>query len=243
MNEKLRLFEKYLGEGLSTENMIKSLQLIGSTSYDENTLEDMRIYSDYLPMMQEDPYTQEQRYMHILWETIDKVPLGIDCGFSIPFRAMIAHKLFKKCGKGFIASPHCTFNFGNRIEVGDNVAWNVGCYIDSKGTVKIGNHVMFGERVEIYSHNHNKTNHMERTYKPVVIDDYATLFSGSKILSGVHIGSGAVVALGAVVLSDVPSDTMVAGIPAAIKGGVDRGGLKAEETNHFFFADKAFQKE
>ena len=243
MNEKLQLFEKYLGEGLSTENMIRSLSLIGCPSYDEKTIENMRIYSDYLPMMEEDPYTQEQRYMHILWEAIDQVPLGIDCGFSIPFRSMIAHKLFKKCGKGFIASPHCTFNFGHRIAVGDNVAWNSGCYIDSKGTVTFGSNVMLAENVSIFSHNHSKVNHMERVYKPVVIEDNAMLSGYCKILSGVRIGEGAMVALGAVVRSDVPANTMVAGVPATVKGEVDRGGLSAGETNHFFFAHKAFQED
>lgn len=243
MSEKLQIFENYIKEGLSTKNMIKCLQLIGAQSYDEETLENMKIYSDYLPMMEEDPYTQEQRYMHILWETIDLVPLGIDCGFSIPFRKIIAKKLFKKCGKGFIASPRCTFNFGHRIEVGDNVAWNTGCYIDSKGTVKFGNYVMLAENVSIFSHNHSKKDHMIREYEPVIIEDHAILSSGVKVLSGVHIGKGAIVALGAVVTHDVPANTMVTGIPAKVKSEVDRDGVKVEDANHYFFAHKAFQED
>jgi len=244
MNEKLQLFEKYLGEGMSTENMMKSLRLIGSNSYDEQTIEGMRVYSDYLPMMEEDPYTPEQRYLHILWEAIDQVPLGIDCGFSIPYRKLIAQKLFKKCGKGFVASPRCTFNYGHRIEVGDYVAWNMGCMIDSKGTVKFGDHVMIAENVYVFSHSHNPENHMQRIYKPVEIGEYTKIYTGAKINAGVKIGKGVIIGMCSVVMNDVPDNTVVAGVPARIiHSEADGTGMDYTQTNAFYFANRAFQDE
>lgn len=241
MDERLKTFDKYVESGMTTENMIKSLKLIGAPAYDEETLENMKIYSDYLPMMKEDPYTKEQRYLHILWEAIDTVPLGISCRFSIPFRRMIAQKLFKKCGTGFIASPHCTFNFGHRIEVGDYVAWNVGCYIDSKGTVTFGNNVMLAEKVTIFSHGHSEVNHMEREYKPVHIGNNATLFCGSTILCGVTIGDGAEVGVGSVVTKDVAPDTVVVGSPAKFIRECRHE--KGQDINNFFFNNRAFQQD
>lgn len=241
MDERLKTFERYVGEGMTTENMIKSLALIGAPIYDEETLENMKIYSDYLPMMKEDPYTKEQRYLHILWETIDVVPLGISCRFSIPFRRMIAEKLFKKCGTGFIASPHCTFNFGHRIEVGDYVAWNMGCYIDSKGTVSFGDNVMLAEKVTIFSHGHSEENHMERIYRPVHIEKNATIFCGATILSGVTIGEGAEVGVGSVVTKDVPPHVIAVGSPA--KPIRDCKCEEGKETNHYFFNKRAFQQD
>ena len=241
MDERLKTFEKYVAEGMTTENMERSLELIGARIYDEETLENMKIYSDYLPKMKEDPYTQEQRYLHILWEAIDVVPLGISCRFSIPYRRMIAEKLFKKCGTGFIASPHCTFNFGHRIEVGDFVAWNMGCYIDSKGTVTFGDNVMLAEKVTIFSHGHNEANHMERIYKPVHIGNRATLFCGSTILGGVTIGDGAEVGVGSVVTKDVPPNTVVVGSPAEVIRECKRE--ETEDPNHYFFNKRAFQQD
>lgn len=41
--------------------------------------------------------------------------------------------------------------------------------------------------------------------------------AGSRLLGGVTIGPGAVVAAGSVVISNVPSNTLVAGVPARIK--------------------------
>ena len=48
----------------------------------------------------------------------------------------------------------------------------------------------------------------------VIIDDDVWLGYGVKILSGVHIGQGAVVAAGAVVVNDVEPYTIVGGVPA-----------------------------
>lgn len=50
----------------------------------------------------------------------------------------------------------------------------------------------------------------------IVIDDDVWLGTKSIIMSGVHIGQGAVVAAGAVVTKDVPSYAIVAGVPAKI---------------------------
>jgi serine acetyltransferase len=50
----------------------------------------------------------------------------------------------------------------------------------------------------------------------IVIDDDVWIGYGVTILSGVHIGQGAVVAAGAVVTKDVPPYAIVGGVPAKI---------------------------
>jgi acetyltransferase-like isoleucine patch superfamily enzyme len=52
--------------------------------------------------------------------------------------------------------------------------------------------------------------------RPVVVEDGAWIGMAALILPGVRIGAGAVVSAGAVVTSDVPPDTLVAGNPAAV---------------------------
>lgn len=121
-NEKLETIDKLINEGLTSASALEILKLIGATGMDEQSLKELKLYSEYLPMFEQDPYTEEQRYLHFLWEAIDRVPLGIDAEFAIWFRQFIAQKLFKKCGKGFIAHENCRFNFGHHIEVGDYVA-------------------------------------------------------------------------------------------------------------------------
>jgi serine O-acetyltransferase len=45
--------------------------------------------------------------------------------------------------------------------------------------------------------------------------------AGSKILGNIHIGEGAKVGAGSVVLNDVPAHSMVTGVPAVVIGTPD----------------------
>lgn len=216
IREKLDEFQKLVDEGMSASNTIKALALIGvdTSIYSEDLIKSFKLWNDYMPLMDEDPYTEEQRYYHILWESIDKVPLGMNMDFAIPYRQIIAKKLFKKCGDGFVCNENCRFNFANRIEIGDNVSWNAGCYIDAKGGVKFGDFSMLTEYVKIFTHSHSEADHMIRDYKCVEIKDYAKVYTACTILPGVTIGEGAVCATGAIVTKDVEDFTLVGGIPA-----------------------------
>ena len=51
---------------------------------------------------------------------------------------------------------------------------------------------------------------------PVIIEDDVLIGANAEILDGLRVGQGAVVAAGAVVISDVPAGTMVAGVPAKV---------------------------
>ena len=61
---------------------------------------------------------------------------------------------------------------------------------------------------------------------PTIVRSGASIGSGAVILGGVDIGSNALIGAGAVVTKDVEPGTVVAGIPARLKGPVsDRGGV------------------
>ncbi|MGF6094392.1 DapH/DapD/GlmU-related protein [Pseudomonas sp. 18175] len=55
------------------------------------------------------------------------------------------------------------------------------------------------------------------TARPIVVGNGCWIGARSIILGGVTIGDGAIVAAGAVVTRDVPTNTLVAGVPAVIK--------------------------
>ena len=56
---------------------------------------------------------------------------------------------------------------------------------------------------------------------PVVIEDNVLMGANAVVLEGVRVGEGAVIAAGAVVTTDVPPFTVVAGVPARIIKKVD----------------------
>lgn len=82
-SEKLEKFEKLVAAGMDIAGTREVLRMIGALDYDDETIRELKIYTDYLPMSEQDPYTEERRYLHFLWEAIDKVPLGLDSEFAI----------------------------------------------------------------------------------------------------------------------------------------------------------------
>lgn len=225
---------------MDAENAMKLFDLIGVKGVTRELLTEWKLWGDYLPVGIDNPYTAEERNLHIAWECIDRVPLGIDCAFSIPFRAEIAKRLFRSCGDGFVANEGCRFNYGNRIDVGKNVSWNHACYVDAKGGVRFGDCSIMTEYTRIFTHGHSESDHEERSYAPVEIGEYAKLYTACTILPGVKVGRGAIVATCSVVTKDVDDFTLVAGIPAKPL----RKRKSPEDVlslNHYMFAPGVFQ--
>jgi len=233
-NQMIEEIGTIVNNGLDTHGALHILKLIEGPHYSKNFMEEMSLYSELLPMGREKPFTQEQRYLHFLWDTFDKLPICLNANFSIIFRRLIAERLFKKCGVGFISEENFRFNFGQYIEVGDFVFFNRGVFIDSKGGVTIGNNVGITEDVRIFTHSHSESSHIIREYKPVVIKDYAKIYTGAVILPGVTIGEQAIVASHSLVTKDVPANTLVAGMPAQVVRERKTDGKSGDELDHIW---------
>jgi acetyltransferase-like isoleucine patch superfamily enzyme len=235
--------EDLVSKGPDTAGTRRILTLVGGPDYSPEILEGIRLWNEFLPKAKELPYTQRQRYLHFLWTAFDKLPLAVSIPFAVPFRRILAEKLFARCGKNFICEENCTFNFGQNLEVGDNVMFNRGCYFDTKGGITFGDYSAAAEYVKIFTHTHGEADHMVRTYGKVVIGDFAKIFAGATILPGVTVGAQALVAAHSMVANDVQANMVAAGTPARTirpRRNEDRNG---PELNHYWLADKAFQTE
>lgn len=108
-----------------------------------------------------------------------------------------------------------------KVQVGDYVNFN-GIRIIGRGGVKIGNYFHSGSNVKIMLGSHDYEfgdtipYGIHTTYKNVIIDDFVWLGQDVTICGNVHIGEGAIVALGSVVVKDVPDYAIVGGNPAKI---------------------------
>ena len=111
-------------------------------------------------------------------------------------------------------------NIGEGLVIGNNVGFAQNCFIQVRGRVTIGNNVIFGPGVSVFSENHNYNdpnkyiNEQGETRKGVIIEDGVWLGSGSIVLDGVTIGSNSIIAAGSVVNSNVLPNTIVGGVPA-----------------------------
>jgi len=102
--------------------------------------------------------------------------------------------------------------------------------IRGQGGVTLGDRVYTSPMVQIMAVNHvfddPQRPFVEQgiTAEGITIEDDVWIGSGAVILDGVRIGQGAVVAAGAVVRHDVPSHTVVAGVPARVIRHIDGAG-------------------
>lgn len=200
----------------------------------DEAFDHLRLYSETLPMAQEQPFTEEQRYLHLLWDLFDRGPMSVVVTFSIPFRRILASRLFGACGPALICEEQVRFNFGQLITAGSNVFFNRGVYLDSKGGIRIGDDVALAEDVRIFTHNHSEASHMERTYAPVTIGNHAKVYAGATILPGVTIGEEAIIGSGSIVARDVPPGMVAVGIPAKVVRERKSEGRHAEDLDHIW---------
>jgi acetyltransferase-like isoleucine patch superfamily enzyme len=111
-------------------------------------------------------------------------------------------------------------DLGDALIIGNNVGINANCYLAVRGKISIGNDVIMGPGVKIFSENHNFTRKdlptrlQGVTKGDVVIGDDVWIGAGAIVLSGVRLGTGAIVAAGSVVNKDVDDFSIVGGIPA-----------------------------
>lgn len=94
---------------------------------------------------------------------------------------------------------------GNFCSIGSNVLFILG-----------GNHRY--DTISTYPFRVSMLGHKCEAYTngPIIIDDDVWLADNVTVMSGVHIGQGAVVAAGAVVTKDVPPYAIVGGVPAKL---------------------------
>jgi acetyltransferase-like isoleucine patch superfamily enzyme len=111
---------------------------------------------------------------------------------------------------------------GKGISIGNNTGINAGAYLGGQGGIEIGDNVIIGPGVQVFSENHNfselnvniKDQGVSRN--GVVIENDCWIGAGAIILAGVTIGSGCVIAAGSVVTRSVANDSVVAGVPGKI---------------------------
>lgn len=113
-------------------------------------------------------------------------------------------------------------NMGEGLIIGNNVGIAQNCFIQVRGKVMIGNDVIFGPGVYLFSENHKFDNPelpvsvQGETRKGVMIDDGVWIGARAVILDGVHVGRNSIIAAGSIVNRDVPPYAIVAGVPAKI---------------------------
>ena len=134
-------------------------------------------------------------------------------------RAFFVRKYVKKLGKQVSIGRNCFIH--KNTEIGDYSGVGYACEINNG--VYIGNNVMMGPHVLIYTQNHCTDDvgipmreQGLKPIKPVAIEDDVWIGARVCILPGVTIGRGAVIGACTVVSKDVPSYSVFVGNPGRV---------------------------
>ncbi len=149
-----------------------------------------------------------------------------DAGASDAEQNALIQKHFGKADADTTLLPGFACDNGHNIFVGKSFLANYNVTILDILPVRIGDYVMIGPNTLISTVNHPMTPMGRRKHlgiaKPVTIGDDVWMGGNVTILPGVTIGNNVIIAAGAVVTKDVPSNTLVGGVPAKkIKSLVD----------------------
>jgi acetyltransferase-like isoleucine patch superfamily enzyme len=161
----------------------------------------------------------------LTWELIRwlVVPLSIVPGVAgIIIRYVVLRWLVKESRGFFRVLERVTIEYPEGLSLGRGVGLNLGCWINARGGVTIGDNVIMGPYCVIHSANHRldqlnvPVQQQGFEEKPVRIGNNVWLGARVTVLPGVTIADNAVVGAGAVVTKDIPSNAIAFGNPAHV---------------------------
>jgi acetyltransferase-like isoleucine patch superfamily enzyme len=156
------------------------------------------------------------------WQMFDHSPVGRNVRLGTQMRAMLAARVFRRCGKGIRIFHEVEFSFGYNISAGDGVTIHRNVLIDDRGEVVLGNEVSVSDYANIYSHSHAVEDIQDVSLGRTVIGDRARITYHATVLSGVTVGEDAIVGSMGLASKPVPPRAIVGGIPAKPIGEVKR---------------------
>jgi maltose O-acetyltransferase len=148
-----------------------------------------------------------------------------------PERESILRRLLGAVGEGCHFEPTFRCEFGYNIRIGDNFYANFDCIMLDGGGITIGNNVLFGPRVGIYTSNH-AIDALERAAggcyaKPVTVGHNVWIGGDVTINQAVTIGDNTIVGSGSVVTRPLPANVIAVGSPARVLRDI----TEADKTN------------
>ena len=121
---------------------------------------------------------------------------------------------------GFYIEPPFYCDYGYNIELGPNFYANFNCVLLDPAPIKIGQNVLLGPGVHIYTATHplaaqERRSGLKAAY-PVEIGDDVWIGGGAIICPGVKIGAGSAIGAGSVVTRAIPAGVLALGNPARV---------------------------
>lgn len=145
-------------------------------------------------------------------------------------RARLLAELLGGAGRGLWIErlwiePPFRCDYGAHIHLGAQVYFNFGCVILDPAEVRVGDRVLFGPGVQIYTATHPLDMARRRagveSARGIAIGSDVWVGGGAILLPGVAVGAGAVIGAGSMLTRDVPAGVLAAGNPCRVIRALD----------------------
>lgn len=148
-------------------------------------------------------------------------------GLSSGVRQKILEELLGSTGKNVHFEPTFRCEFGVNIHIGDDFYANFDCVLLDAGEITIGNNVLFGPRVGLYTANHAFDAEERKNggcfAKSIKVGNNVWIGAGVHIMPGVTIGDNTIIGSGSIVTSNIPSSVIAAGSPCKVLREITEG--------------------
>ncbi len=139
----------------------------------------------------------------------------------------ILKQLFGSIGTNVRVNRPFVTDFGCHTFIGNDTVININCTFLDAADIKIGNRVLIGPDVKLYTTFHplhtderfrtsKEGNYYLTQAKSIVIEDDTWICGNVTIVPGVHIGKNVVIGAGSVVTKDIPDHVIAAGNPCKV---------------------------
>ena len=158
-------------------------------------------------------------------------------------REKILRQLLGAMGEDVFFEPSFRCEFGYNIKIGNHFYANFDCVMLDPGGIEIGDNVLFGPRVSIYTARH-AFDAKERGAgacfaKKVKIGNNVWVGGGVHMDHGITIGDNTVIGAGSVITRDIPANVVAAGAPCRVIREI----TEADKSDYFHVLKTLYDEE
>lgn len=143
-------------------------------------------------------------------------------------KAAVTQQLFNKVGTRLTINGHFEAIYGKHISFGDDDFINGNCFFQDSNLITFGDRVIVAPDTKFYCGEHaldatkrfgvreDGSRYLITYTEPITVGNDVWIGGNVTVIAGVHIGNNVIVAAGAVVVKDVPDNSIVGGVPAKV---------------------------
>jgi galactoside O-acetyltransferase len=158
------------------------------------------------------------------WSQVDRTPFGQSLASGVPFRRLLAQRVFARSGENLTIFPHVEVSVGYNLEVGRDVVLHRHVFLDDIGGIEIHDGASLADYAHVYSHTHDVHEADDVTLKRTVIGRGVRVAYHATVLAGTVLSDDAMLGALAVATRDVAPHAVALGVPARPRSVKDRAG-------------------